>query len=110
MALRPTNPHFNLPFRLSPGGADVVEQDTVDDVANCVQMIVETHVGYRLEAPTFGIPDLTFRTIPVGRDELAGMIISQEPRAQVFVQEWIDLVDNMIDRLNVEVSTKGGSV
>ena len=104
-------PHFDLPFRLGPSGANVVEQDTIEDVANCVTAIVSTHVGWRAEAPTFGIPDLTMRRQPLGSEDISNWVANQEPRALLLVEEYPDKVDQLVDHINVGVSIvqKGGS-
>ena len=55
-------PHFDLPFDLTAQGAAVAEQDTVDDVGNCVFAILATHVNTRDYVPDFGTVDFTFRS------------------------------------------------
>jgi len=104
-------PHFALPFQLGPGGANVVEQDTIDDIANCVTAIAVTHVGWRSEVPTFGIPDLALRKLPIGAEDINDWISNQEPRALLIVEERIDKADAMIDHINIGVSivSKGGA-
>jgi len=48
------SPHFDLPFRfLKSGGAVVSEQDSFDDVANCVEAICRTPQGFRVDNPDF---------------------------------------------------------
>jgi hypothetical protein len=104
-------PHFDLPFQLGPNGANVVEQDTIEDVANCVIAISITHVGWRAEAPTFGVPDLAMRRIPIGANDINDWISNQEPRAILTVEEHPDQADALVDHINIGVSivSKGGS-
>lgn len=104
-------PHFDLPFQLGANGARVVEQDTVEDVANCVTAVVATHLGWRAEVPTFGIPDMTMKRTPLGSDDISNWIANQEPRALLLVQEYPDKTDQLVDYINVGVSIvqKGGS-
>jgi hypothetical protein len=104
-------PHFDLPFVLGKGGAVVVEQDTADDVANCVIAIALTHVGWRDEVPAFGLPDFAMRKQPIGEKDISNMFGTQEPRALLVVNERMDSADHMIDRINIGVSifTKGGA-
>jgi len=76
------NPHFKLPFRFGKDGhADVVEQDSTDDVKQCVEAIMRTPQGFRLEIPGFGIEDPNF--IENGPDEISlrRAIDAWEPRA-----------------------------
>lgn len=105
MSTRIDTPHFNLPFRLGAQGADVVEQDTLEDVANCVTAIVSTHIGWRDEVPDFGIPDLSMRKQPIGTSEINSMIASQEPRAVLIINERPGQSDDLIDLINIGVST-----
>jgi hypothetical protein len=104
-------PHFDLPFQLTANGAVVVEQDTLDDIANCVTAIAVTHIGWRAEVPTFGIPDVTFLRYPIGGEDINNWISNQEPRALLTVEERPDKVDQLMDYINVGVSivSKGGS-
>jgi hypothetical protein len=103
-------PHFDLPFQLGRAGANTVEQDTIEDIANCVTAIASTHIGWRAEAPTFGVPDLAMRRQPIGADDINTWIANQEPRALLVVDEAPDQTDSLIDNINIGVSivTKGG--
>lgn len=106
----PDVPHFDLPFQLGKAGATVVEQGSLDDVANCVIAIASTHIGWRTEVPTFGIPDLGMRKQPLGAEDIDNWISNQEPRALLAVNEKTDRVDTLIDHINIGVSivAKGG--
>jgi len=103
-------PHFDLPFKLGPAGANVVEQDSLDDIANCVIAVALTHVGFRELAPTFGVPDFGLRKQPLGADDINNWIANQEPRAVLLADETPDAGDKLISRINLGVSmvAKGG--
>lgn len=101
------NPHFDLPFRFTPsggGGSAVVEQNSFEDIANCVEAIIRTPLGYRDDAPQFGFPDLTLIEQPIISKDVVELVQSQEPRATVLIGEQVDFIDVLIDRLTVEVS------
>jgi phage baseplate assembly protein W len=49
--MQPENPHFAFPFQRG----QVVEQDTLDHVMGCVELICRCPVGFRIERPDFGI-------------------------------------------------------
>jgi hypothetical protein len=104
-------PHFDFPFNLSARGADVVEQDTVDDVGNCVVAILNTHITTRDFVPEFGIPDISFRVYPLDADVLLTMIGDQEPRALMTGREQIDRTDNLIDIITIKlhIATQKGA-
>jgi hypothetical protein len=103
-------PHFDLPFQLGPAGAPVVEQDSIDDIANCVTAVVSTHIGWRELAPEFGVPDYTFRKTPIGADDIANWVSNQEPRALLIIDEHSDQTDTLINYINhgVSIVSKGG--
>lgn len=97
-------PHFNFPFTIMPSGVTVVEQDSLDDVANCVVAIMATTVGSRDLAPDFGVPDLIFVNQPIGVHDL--LISQQEPRADLDVSERFDQSDPLEDIVMMKVSTQ----
>jgi phage baseplate assembly protein W len=74
-------PHFSLPFRFVGGRAAVNEQDSPDDVADCMLAIASYPIGTRVEKPTFGIPDDTFRQKGIDPAALAAAINAWEKRA-----------------------------
>lgn len=98
------NPHFDLPFRFSPTSAVCVEQDSFNDVANCVEVIVSTPQGFRDDSPDFGLPELEFANQPLHIDEISAIINAQEPRAEILTRERTDLLDPLIAHLTIEVS------
>lgn len=107
MAFPITIPHFNLPFRfVNNSGVDVVEQDTLDDIANCVEVILRTPYGYRTQdnTPEFGTLDPVFELTPVDIETVKSTIIDQEPRATILITEDLDRTDSMIENIRVEVS------
>jgi hypothetical protein len=101
-------PHFNIPFKLGPVGADVVEQDSIEDIRNSILMIVSTPLGWRDEVPEFGMDDPTLLRQPIGADQLGADIQAQEPRAMVLATERPDMYDELIDLVNIGVSTVRG--
>lgn len=76
-------PHFDYPFRFGRDGhVATVEQDSPDEVRNCVIAILLTEAGARLDLPEFGRPPVVFedtRTIPAG---IEAALSRWEPRAK----------------------------
>jgi hypothetical protein len=104
-------PHFGLPFTLRASGATVVEQDSVDDVANCCTVILMTPIGSRDLAPELGVQDLTFRHRPVLAGHIESLVATQEPRAKLLIHERTDEYDRFIERITVGISlTREGAV
>lgn len=98
-------------MRLAGKSIAVVEQDSYTDVVNCLHAIVRTPVGYRDEAPEFGVPDMLFMTQPAGiENHLSGIeevIASQEPRASVVVTESMSIADVLSLVVRLDVSQEG---
>jgi len=97
-------PHFNFPFRITPHGVDVVDQDTVEDVANCVIAIIATVVGSRDFVPEFGVPNVVFMNQPLGVHDL--IVSQQKPRAVLDVTERVNREDPLNDIITVKISTQ----
>jgi hypothetical protein len=99
------SPHFDLPFRIGTKTAEV-QQDTIDDVTNCVEVCVRTHIGRRKELPQFGIEDLTLRDQPVRMADVLRRIAENEPRAIVLIDQHPDLLDELIARVRMGVQLR----
>jgi phage baseplate assembly protein W len=80
------SPHFDLPFRFVGKGAAVVEQDSLQDIENCVVAALRTPIGFRTELPDFGTSDKTFQLQPLTYSELVAEIARSEPRANVVAE------------------------
>lgn len=74
--------HLRLPLRLTPAGrlATVVE-DTVEEIAQNVTVLLRTRPGERLATPTLGLPDPVF----TGLDPAVALEVVREwePRADL---------------------------
>lgn len=80
-----TIPHFNVPFSLITmginSGAEVVEQDTLDEIFANVKAVADCVIGQCAQIPSFGIPSTTFLMEPIDPTELVLAIQDLEPRA-----------------------------
>ena len=98
-------PHFDMPFRLMPNGhVTVVEQDEPKDVYNCVEAILRTQIGDRVELPDFGHEDWTFDTQPINLAGVQQSIAINEPRAITAFEQEPDWLDPLIAKVLVKVS------
>ena len=96
-------PHFKLPLSVGRGGSfETVEQDTIDEIAQCVEVLLATVEGQRIELPDYGIPDLAFE-VDIPRHVIESRITKWEPRAEVLIDDEPDLVDELIRRVEVRV-------
>ncbi len=97
-------PHFSLPVRYDSAGRIVtVEQDSIDDVTNCVNAAVRTERGTRAWVPEFGITDPTFEMTPVDIKTMQDEISSSEPRAILNLNQNIETSDGLATRIVVGV-------
>lgn len=95
--------HPDFPFRFDRRGQVVcVEQDSIEEVAASVAVILSTSPGDRISRPAFGAGDAAFRH-PVGVEDLINRAADQEPRARLHIDdETLTAAVNL--RLRVEVT------
>lgn len=97
-------PHFEFPLRMGPGGRlSVLEQDTPDEIAQAVLVLLSTIEGERIELPEYGIEDPLF-TIDLDLNMIRQAIEEWEPRASAILEEQHDSLDDMIRHLRAKVS------
>jgi phage baseplate assembly protein W len=102
-----TVPQLAWPFQIGADGAPAtVAQDSLEELAQSVELIVTTRSGERLGAPRFGVPD------PVGRRdaslvEIVAAIAEHEPRvdATVTAQRIVD-GDPLAQAITIGVARK----
>lgn len=81
----PDAPRLAYPLRLHAGGATLVEQDSLDDLVSTAFFAARTPLGWRVEAPGFGINDPVFELDPT-----PGIVVDLErsdPRLAVLPTE-----------------------
>lgn len=78
-------PHFAVPFNITSEGAAMVEQDSDEDIMQCVEAICRTPRNSRLESPDFGIDEIVLRENGPDRNKLVNAITYWEPRARVAI-------------------------
>jgi phage baseplate assembly protein W len=98
-------PHFAIPFQVVNGSAATVEQDSLDDIAQCVQVLVTTTVGERVEAPFYGVPNPMFSEINDGAPGTwLAAIRKWEPRASAVISDQVSSTDELMRQLSVNVT------
>src|SRR4029077_5826565 len=109
----PVTKHFNFPFKFDniTGHAAEVEQDTLDDVVNCVEVAFLVEPGYRLEVPTFGVPSQVFNLQPLNLENMIQAVQLWEARAEMTLGQQIDPSDitKLTARVTALVSTRTAS-
>lgn len=99
-------PHFSYPFRRENGKVAVVEQDTLEHVDSCVNVIVRCPLGFRDDRPEFGWPFPEFANIPIDTRALADAISELEPRANTRIEEYADIASSAVRDISVDIEVE----
>lgn len=102
-------PQFDLPFRLASDGAALVEteQDELDEVAQSVETLLRTPLGFVEENPDYGVSDQTFTEGDVDLDEIQTAISQWEgDRADALLDQEPDLLDQFVRRVRINVNVR----
>lgn len=78
-------PHLKVPFSLSGSSFATVEQDSPEEIEQCVLACVSTIVGTRIDALDYGIPDETFEQqgAKASVERIFAAVQVAEPRARL---------------------------
>jgi phage baseplate assembly protein W len=94
-------PHLALPLALGENGSfNTVAQDTVEEVAQSVGVLLGTVKGERVMVPDYGVDDPTFSE--PNTNEIAQIVAQWEPRAAVVVS--LTTTPHGNAQVNVQVS------
>src|SRR4051794_22468029 len=101
-------PHFKLPFQLAADGtrAQVVEQDSDDEILDCIEVLLSTTQGERIEIPDYGIRDQAFRQHGADTAHILAQIRKYEERADINLAPGV--IQELVQRVDVEY--RGGLV
>ncbi len=94
---------LKVPFRFISGRADTVEQDSTEEISQCVSAILSTEVGSRHEKFNFGIPDLTFTT-DIDDSVIYEAIRFWEPRAEFHLSD--EEIEDLTYRIRISLKEK----
>lgn len=103
-------PHLSASMVLANDGTfQFWQQNTIDEVAQCVEVLCGTTQGDRTVVPGFGLPILPFNTTPTSQIvKIVQQAVNQwEPRANVGVTVVLDSVGN--ETITVSTSLRQGS-
>ena len=85
----------------STGHIAAVEQDSDEDILDCVYVALKTELGTRFYVPNFGVTDYTFTQEPLPNPQLLAEIRTSEPRAAYDLSAQID---NLVETVVVGVT------
>jgi len=102
--LNPENPHFKFPFTLNAEGRiNQIEQDTIEHVQSCEEVIVRCPLGFRDDRPEFGWPWPEFANIPIDPQALEDALATFEPRGRANAVEWAEAANAAVRNISVDV-------
>lgn len=97
-------PKLAVPLELEGSSFRTVEQDSIEEIAQCVEAILRTPLGsYELE-PELGIPDQTFRTDMTGVERAIDTYESRAGYALTMEER-----DDLVERIAVNIDLKGAT-
>lgn len=108
------NPHFQLPFRFGgcKGGAFVNEEDSSEEIIQCIEVLLAYPIGAHPNIPGFGTPDVLFKSISeesTTADMLREAILQWEGRASIETSEGTPLLtDELIQQLTLRIGVNDG--
>jgi phage baseplate assembly protein W len=82
----------------APSEFATVEQDSIEEIGDCVEAALRTPVGSRIDAPEYGVPDETFNQLgpnPSAEVYLAA-VAAVEPRAHLVGEAEIEAMTERI--------------
>jgi phage baseplate assembly protein W len=103
----PALPHLAVPIRFNGKTFATVDQDSLEEIEQCVLACVSTIVGSRIDAPGYGVPDETFQQLTPHPSVEAYLAAVQEaePRAHLLGEA---SVEEMIKRVVLQTAAVNG--
>ena len=80
-------PHLTFPLRVISGRFACLEQDSPQDVAQCVATLLRTPYGWRDDMPDLGVDHVEFRMGGPNLQEIERQIVTYEPRAEALISD-----------------------
>ena len=105
MAVEPDIPKLEVPMSFLNGKARVVQQDSQQEIEQCVEAVVRTTEGEREDYPTFGIPDMVHGDVDVVAVRVA--IEEHEPRADFLIGTDDETLADYVGTIQIEMKGTG---
>lgn len=103
-------PHFRVPFQFGGvgGGALMNDQDTTEDIVDCIKTIIAFPIDSLDSQPGFGVPDVLFKgSKDAVAEELKAAVLDWEERAGIDMEETGALIeDPFVQNLIMKVGSK----
>lgn len=102
---QPQVPVMQWPFRMggfNSSEISYVEQDTPEEIEQCVALLLTTRPGDFPDEPTIGLPDPAFRQGGISEADIQAVVRRWEPRAEINFTG--DQLVALTQTLDIEVS------
>jgi phage baseplate assembly protein W len=100
-------PHFAFPFEPNGNAFAVREQDTSEEIQDCVLVLLLTPKGSRMVLPSYGTPEILFSQMPPNIPEIISECNQWEPRAIIDLEATLDTIDQTV--VTITAAITGGS-
>ena len=101
-------PHFAIPFHFHNHGDSfkphVVEQDTIEEIFQSVEVLVRTQLGSRIDEPEYGVEEQAFIHRGPDLDAYLSAIAQWESRASVSAEFNQEQILELIFEVHLQVS------
>lgn len=97
-------PHLKFPLVLIGTKLGQVEQDSADDIQQCIATIVSTPLGHSDELPEMGLTRQEFYEGGADVQEIQQQLDAHEPRWSDLVTEAPDRVDEALSIVSIRVT------
>lgn len=98
---------MSYPLRFVNGLPVMVDQDSPQEIGECVEVILRYPVGSCVDLPDFGRPEVTFEQSGVDLDVLRDVVQEWEPRAEAFLDRDPAFLADALDEITVTVKPTG---
>ena len=101
-------PHFAFPLQMNGSTFLVREQDTTEEIQDCVLVLLLTPLGSRMVLPSYGTPEVLYSQMPPNIPAILAECNTWEQRALVDLDTTINTLDEKIVTLTASVT--GGTL
>lgn len=97
-----------LPVRVQDGTFVTVEQGSLDDIAQRVEVLLRTPLGWLASEPDFGVTDQSHQAGGVDVTEVEEQIATWVPDADALVEQDPDALNEALAIVGVRIGAKTG--
>ena len=97
------------PLELAGGSFATVEQDSDEDINQCIKAILMHRPGDRADIVQMGVRDLTFNTQPLELGDVQEILLRHEPRVDVLLMQDPDSVERLVAEVTAEWTRRGAA-